>query len=95
MRWRLQPSYGYFSNPNLSIFTTATEKGYDFSTFRSADHFSHAVGERYEEYLRIEEEQWQQDGDVDRKGTKEVWHTPGELFKVRPTLPLGSCPYPR
>jgi hypothetical protein len=86
----VQRNYGYFSSPQLSIFTTATDKGYDFSSFRSAGKFSDAVADRYQEYLQKEEEIWEQDGDVDRKGTKEVWHTPGELFKVRSRLFLST-----
>lgn len=86
----MQRNYGYFSSPQLSIFTTATDKGYDFSSFRSAGKFSDAVADRYQEYLQKEEEIWEQDGDVDRKGTKEVWHTPGELFKVRSRLFLST-----
>lgn len=79
-----QPQYGYFSSPQLEIFTTATENGYDFSKFKSSFDFENKVAERYGEYL-VEEKRKQkeaEDDDVIGKGGQQLWHTPTELFKV-------------
>jgi len=68
-----QPNYGYFPK-NATIFTPPS-KGFDFSSYPNATAFQEAVAERYDtEY------------DDNRPGLgRQVWHTPTELFKVRPS----------
>ncbi|KAL1407698.1 hypothetical protein Q8F55_007131 [Vanrija albida] len=64
------PHYGYFSK-NVTIFTPPSAGGYDFGSFRDQAAFQEAVAERYEaEY-----------GGAGEGLSRQVWHTPTELFK--------------
>lgn len=100
----LQPQYGYFSSPSLEIFSTNQVHGYDFSQFRSSLHFTKELALRYDEYRELEQAEHRarnvavaQSRDMDEPfpeiqreqgESKQIWHTPTELFKVSPTRPL-------
>ena len=66
------PHYGYFPQ-QATIFTSAGDP-IDFSAMRDSVEFQNEVARRYSTY------------GADEEGPgRQIWHTPTELFKVRPT----------
>jgi len=66
------PHYGYFPQ-QATIFTSAGDP-IDFRATRDSVEFQNEVARRYSTY------------GTDEKGPgRQIWHTPTELFKVRPT----------
>ncbi|ODN84079.1 hypothetical protein L202_00098 [Cryptococcus amylolentus CBS 6039] len=68
------PNYGYFSK-NATIFTPPKE-GFDIPTFRDTAHFQETVAEVYEREYGLEQTEGAKGG-----LSRQVWHTPTELFK--------------
>ena len=66
------PHYGYFPQ-QATIFTSAGDP-IDFRAMRDSAEFQNEVARRYSTYGKDEEGPGRQ-----------IWHTPTELFKVRPT----------
>ncbi|CDZ98080.1 Putative S-adenosyl-L-methionine-dependent methyltransferase MidA [Phaffia rhodozyma] len=91
------PQYGYFSSPQLEIFTTATKDGYDFTSFQSSFDFENTVSHRYAEYVQLEREKQKarvsmgEYEDEIGKGGQQLWHTPTELFKPWYGRAIASC----
>jgi hypothetical protein len=72
------PHYGYFPQ-QATIFTSAGDP-INFRAMRDSVEFQNEVARRYSTY------------GTDKEGPgRQIWHTPTELFKVRPTTDSPPC----